>query len=165
MPSIERVEELFNNLEVYYLSNGEKNIYFGIVGDFKDGNSEFASTDQEIINKGMEMVQKLNDKYGKGEEIFYYLHRKRTYCKTQDRWMGWERKRGGALVEFNQLLLGEENTSFSIIHGNISSIQGKIKYVITLDADTKLPIDGGAKKLIGTIAHPLNKAVLNEEKK
>lgn len=161
LPSIERVEDLFNNLEVYYLSNREENIYFGIIGDFKDGNSESTPTDQQIVNKAIEMAQKLNNKYGRGEEIFYYFHRKRTYSETQSRWMGWERKRG-ALVELNQLLSGEKNTSFSTIHGNISNIQGKIKYIITLDADTKLPIDG-AKKLIGTIAHPLNKAVLNQD--
>ncbi len=33
----------------------------------------------------------------------------------------------------------------------------RIKYVITLDADTRLPF-GVAKRLIGTLAHPLNRA-------
>lgn len=61
----------------------------------------------------------------------------------------------------NKLLLGDRETTFNVISGDISNI--KIKYVITLDADTKLPIDG-AKRLIGTISHPLNVAVLNEEK-
>ncbi len=74
--------------------------------------------------------------------------------------MGWERKRG-ALVEFNNLLLGDNNTTFNVISGDISNI--KIKYVITLDADTKLPIDG-AKRLIGTISHPLNVAIVDKEK-
>ena len=161
-PNVERVEELFNSLEVYYLSNREDNVYFGIVGDFKDEDSEVTKFDEEIIHKGIEITQRLNEKYGNGEEIFYYFHRRRTYSKTQDRWMGWERKRG-ALVEFNELLLGKEGTSFSTISGDISKLQGKIKYVITLDADTILPIDG-AKKLIGTIAHPLNKAILDEDK-
>src|SRR5207247_2295859 len=36
------------------------------------------------------------------------------------------------------------------------------KFVITLDADTELPIDG-AKRLIGTLAHPLNRPVLDEQ--
>lgn len=162
LPSVDRVEELFKNLEVYYLSNREENIYFGIVGDFKDGDSEVIESDEEILNKGIEMAQKLNDKYGKGKEIFYYLHRKRIHSKTQDKWMGWERKRG-ALVELNEILLGGKNTSFNTISGDITKIQGKISYVLTLDADTKLPIDG-AKKLIGTIAHPLNRAVVDEER-
>ncbi len=40
----------------------------------------------------------------------------------------------------------------------------KIKYVITLDADTQLPL-GSAWKLIGTMAHPLNRAWYDERKK
>ena len=94
LPNVERVEELFNSLEVYYLSNREDNVYFGIVGDFKDEDSEVTKFDEEIVHKGIEITQRLNEKYGNGEEIFYYFHRRRTYSKTQDRWMGWERKRG-----------------------------------------------------------------------
>ena len=154
-----RVEELMKNLEVYYLSNKDENIYFGIVGDFKDGNEKSTKEDKKIIAKGLECVEKLNDKYG--ENRFYYFHRKRSFSKTQNKYMGWERKRG-ALVEFNALLLGEE-TSFNIISGDISNLQEKVKYIITLDADTILPRDEG-KRLIGTITHPLNSAVVNSEK-
>ncbi len=77
--------------------------------------------------------------------------------------MGWERKRG-ALVEFNDLLLGGESTSFNTVCPDIYNLQGKIKYIITLDSDTKLPIDQGGKKLIGTIAHPLNRANIDKER-
>ncbi len=37
------------------------------------------------------------------------------------------------------------------------SVLPNIKYVITLDADTILP-EGGARRLVGTLAHPLNRA-------
>lgn len=162
LPSEDRVVELIKSLEVYYLSNREDNIYFGIVGDFKDGDQKITEDDEKIINKGLEMMRELNEKYSPEEDIFYFFHRKRVYSKTQEKWMGWERKRG-ALVEFNNLMLGEENTSFNVISGDISKLQGKIKYIITLDADTKLPIDG-ARKLIGAISHPLNRPIIDEEK-
>ncbi|HCS73311.1 MAG TPA: glycosyl transferase [Clostridiales bacterium] len=74
--------------------------------------------------------------------------------------MGWERKRG-ALTEFNALLAGNQNTSYSTQAGDLS-VLGEIKYVITLDADTQLPRDN-AKRLIGAMAHPLNIPVLNQE--
>ena len=32
-----------------------------------------------------------------------------------------------------------------------------VRYVITLDSDTDLPLDAG-RKLVGTLAHPLNRA-------
>jgi len=49
---------------------------------------------------------------------------------------GWERKRG-ALLEFNEVLLGSRTTSYSIMSHDVSQLP-KIKYVITLDADTIL---------------------------
>ena len=162
LPSEDRVEELVRNLEVYYLSNRLENIFFGIVGDFKDSDNKIALDDEKIIDKGLKVIKDLNDKYALEEDIFYFFHRERVYSETQDRWMGWERKRG-ALVELNNLLLGDEDTSFNVISGDITKLQEKIKYIITLDADTQLPIEG-AKKLIGTISHPLNKAIIDKDK-
>jgi len=159
----DRMDELVNNIEVYYLSNRSKNIYFAIVGDFKDSDEMELPEDDKIVNKGKKLINYLNRKYATDEDIFFYFHRQRVYSKSQNSWIGWERKRG-ALVELNRLLLGHDNTSFKVICGDISKIIGKIKYVITLDADTKLPIDA-AKRLIGAISHPLNKAVVDEEKK
>ena len=157
-----QLESLMEDLEVHYLSNREKNIYFAILGDFKDGDEKEKAEDENILHKGLELIRKLNEKYSIDEDIFYYLHRERIFSKTQNRWMGWERKRG-ALVELNSLLLGEVDTSFKVISGDISKLKGKIKYIITIDADTKLPIDS-AKKLIGAISHPLNQAKVDEEK-
>lgn len=162
IPDEYRLEELVNNLETFYLSNRLSNLYFAILGDFKDDDSKMAIEDEKIIHKGLEAIKRLNEKYAYKEDIFYFLHRERVYSETQDKWIGWERKRG-ALVEFNNLLLGDKDTSFNTISGDISKLQGKIKYVITLDSDTILPIDG-ARKLIGTISHPLNKGFVDKEK-
>jgi len=73
--------------------------------------------------------------------------------------MGWERKRG-KLVEFNRLLGGEE-TAYTEQIGDKNGLQG-IRYAITLDADTLLPRDG-ARRLIATLAHPLNQAEFDPE--
>jgi len=159
---IDRIVQLAKSLEVCYLSNRQKNVYFALLGDFKDTDEKESHEDESIIEKGIEIFSQLNNKYAKDGDIFFYFHRERVFSKTQGRWMGWERKRG-ALVELNRLLLGENNTTFKAIYGDVSKIKGKIKYVITLDADTKLPIDG-AKKLIGAISHPINRAVVDEAK-
>lgn len=156
----ERVEELVKNLEVHYLSNREENIFFALLGDFKDADKENLDEDREIIATGLKLIDELNRKYSKETDIFYFFQRKRVYSKTQDMWMGWEKKRG-SLLEFNDLLLGDKDTNFNICSSDISKL--KIKYVLTLDGDTKLPIDV-AKRLIGTISHPLNAAVENKEK-
>src|SRR5688500_19886326 len=74
--------------------------------------------------------------------------------------MGWERKRG-KLEEFNRLVRGATDTSFSTRIGPAYAL-AVIKYVITLDSDTQLPRDT-ARKLIGIISHPLNRPVVDPE--
>ena len=156
-----RAEELLRQLEVYFLANREKNLYFALVGDFKDAPSQTQEKDEGIVSAVLNGVEELNGKYSAdGHDIFFYVHRKRSYSKSQDRWMGWERKRG-AVLEFNRLLRGETDTGFNVISGDVSQLSD-IRYVITLDADSNLPM-GTAKRLIGTMAHPLNKACVDEE--
>jgi cyclic beta-1,2-glucan synthetase len=95
-------------------------------------------------------------------QLFYLLHRKRLWNQSEGRWMGWERKRG-KLHELNQLLRGGKNLSFSTITGNSEKSAGLqcVHFVITLDADTILP-RGAARRLAGTLAHPLNHARFND---
>ena len=68
--------------------------------------------------------------------------------------MGWERKRG-KIEEFNRLLRGATDTSFTVQVGELDVLPA-VRYCITLDSDTRLPRDA-AKELVGIIAHPLNR--------
>ena len=68
--------------------------------------------------------------------------------------MGWERKRG-KLHELNQLLRGSTKTTFLPVGGRPPEPLPGVRYVITLDADMRLP-RGAAYRLVGTMAHPLN---------
>lgn len=162
LPDENRAKELIDNLEVYYLGNKEKNLYFSLAGDYKDASNKEVSGDKKIIDTALNRIRELNEKYSAdGEDIFYFFHRHRQFNERQNKWMGWERKRG-ALLEFNEVLLGSKATSYSIVSKDIAKLP-KVKYVITLDADTILPL-GTAKRLIGTMAHPLNRPVVDETK-
>lgn len=164
LPDEKRVKELISNLERHYLSNKENNLYFALAGDFKDSPDEKSDLDQKIVDAGLTGIRKLNNKYKRdnGVDIFYYFHRHRKFNSIEKKWMGWERKRG-ALVELNNLLTESCDTSYSIMSCSHDSIP-KVNYVLTLDADTIMPI-GSAKKLVGIMAHPLNKPVVDEKKK
>ena len=72
--------------------------------------------------------------------------------------MGWERKRG-KIEEFNRLLRGATDTSFTVCVGDLT-VLSEVKYCITLDSDTRLP-RGVARELIGVIMHPLNRPVVD----
>lgn len=157
-----RVVELLENMENHYISNSEKNLYFALIGAFKDHDGPSAFNDNAIIQKALDGIKKLNSKYSKGkEELFYFYHRERKFNERDNNWTGWERKRG-ALIEFNDMLLGNKHTSFSF-YSNKKDIVKNIKYIITLDADTILPM-GMAKKMIATMSHPLNTPVVDKEK-
>lgn len=155
------VEELLERLEVYSLANQDENLFFALLSDFSDAPTEELAEDSEIIGLARDLIKKLNQKYEKTkEEKFYLFHRRRQWNEREQKWMGSERKRG-KLEEFNRLLRGDENTSFTDIRANKKFLR-QIKYVITLDSDTQLPRDA-ARKLIGIAAHPLNRPHFDEK--
>jgi len=158
-----KVKELIHDLEIHYLANAQKNLYFALLGDFKDSDDKEEEGDKAVVESALLAIESLNEKYCiSGKKIFFFLNRYRQYNEKENKWIGWERKRG-KLMEFNEFLRGNEKTSYNIISSNAYELR-KVKYVITLDADTKLPRDS-AKKLIGAMAHPLNNAVINYSKK
>ena len=155
------VAELLRRLEVHHLANQDTQVHFAILGDFRDASEETLPEDNKVLLSARKVLEDLNNKYPcKEGSTFYLLVRKRQWNPQEGVWMGWERKRG-KLTEFNALLLGKQNTSYTDVLGD-PSIFSKIRYVITLDSDTDLPRDA-AKRLIGTMAHPLNIPVLNAD--
>ena len=158
----ENVKDLFEKIETYYLANKNTNLYFALLGEFQDADREFTQNDNPIIKSALNETKLLNKKYSNKEDIFFYFQRKRQFNDRQKKWICWERKRG-SLTELGNLLSGNRETSHIVISSDISNIKSKIRYVITLDEDTQLTMDS-ARKLIGTISHPLNQAIFNPEK-
>lgn len=154
----EKVKEMVNRLEVYYLANKSDNLYFALLGDVTSSKNEIEDFDEEIINTGIDEVEKLNMKYGINSHKFYFLYRNRKWNNKESCYMGWERKRG-LLNEFNDFLI-TCNNSFRV---NTIKKVPNIKYVITLDADTKLVLNTGLE-LIGAMAHILNIPQIDENK-
>ncbi|NLM38085.1 MAG: glycosyl transferase family 36, partial [Firmicutes bacterium] len=161
--SMEDVESLLRKLEVYHLANTDPHIYFALLTDFVDAAEKERPEDAPLLEAALKGIADLNQRYPhpKGGQYFHLLHRERRYNPQEGVWMGWERKRG-KLTEFNALLAGEENTSFTTITGD-REFYKQIRYVITLDTDTLLPREA-ARRLIGTLAHPLNAPVVDKEK-
>lgn len=159
--SSEKVKDLINKLEVFYNANKSENIYFTLLADTSSSNIKDENFDEEIVKTGYEEIEKLNKKYPNGEfGKFQFIYRYRTWCDSEGCYLGWERKRG-LINQFNEYLLGNIKNPFKA-----NSMEGKeipkIKYIITLDADTNLVLNSGLE-LIGAMAHILNKPELNEK--
>nr|WP_249198915.1 hypothetical protein [Gluconobacter kondonii] len=95
-----------------------------------------------------------------GMNRFLLLHRRRKWSEGEGKWIGWERKRG-KLHELNRLLRGARDTSFMPLPGQ--RIPEGVRYVVTLDSDTRLPYEV-VRRLVGKLAHPLNRASFDPER-
>ena len=142
-------------LEVYYLANPNGAVCFAMLSDCVDADSETLSTDAALLDCARSEIAQLNMRHTiAGGRRFYVFHRRRLWNEGEGKWMGWERKRG-KLAEFNRLLRGATDTSFLPQEFGEPALPMGVRYVITLDADTKLPIDT-VSQLVGIACHPLN---------
>ena len=155
-----QVRRLVEDLEVRFLANHDPNLHFALLTDLPDSPVP-AHEDDPLVSVCADLISDLNEKYSdKQSSSFLMLHRHRVYNPREQVWMGWERKRG-KLMDLSKLLFSEYD-SFPFKAGDVSKLS-KVRYVITLDADTELP-RGTAHKLVGTLAHPLNQAIIDPEK-
>ena len=186
----QKVQDLMRKLEVFYIENKSENLYFALLGDCSESSKKEEDFDSEVIEEGIKQCELLNKKYKKQDTpIFHFLYRERTWNPQEEKYLGWERKRG-LLNQFNEYMLGN---TLNVFRANTmelafsdtskkqdfsekqkcpkkqssqkykSSKPENIKYVITLDADTDL-ILGSAFELVGVMAHILNKPIIDKEK-
>ena len=173
------IPEQLEKLEVHYLSNADGEVYYALLTDFPDSSVEIMPEDEKKLNLAIQLTAELNQRHGpiraegpvpvggmvpaEGLPRFYLFHRKRLWNPLEGKWMGWERKRG-KLHEFNKLLRRAQDTTFLRPESLPLVVPSGVRYVITLDADTKLP-PGVVNHLVGILAHPLNRARLDPVRK
>ncbi len=153
-----QIAEQIDRLEVHYLANPAGDLRFALLSDWTDAPQETMPGDDELLAATIEGIARLNQRNGAapdGGERFLLFHRRRGWNESERKWIGWERKRG-KLHELNRLLRGATDTSFVPTGGRAPLAASGVRYVITLDADTRLP-RGSAARLVGTLAHPLNR--------
>ena len=152
------IEEQLERLEVHYLANPAGHLYFALLTDWPDASRERMPGDESLVATLADGIDRLNTRYEgspDGKDRFLLLHRRRLWNEQEGKWIGWERKRG-KLHELNRLLRGAVDTSFISVRGRAPAVPEDVRYVITLDADTRLP-KGAAYRLVGAMAHPLNR--------
>jgi len=152
-------ESLLHDLEVRFLANRDPHLHFALLSDFPDGSAATEPGDEALMHAVQRLVEELQERHG--DDRFFLLHRERRWNPKEQKWMGWERKRG-KLAELNRLLRGATDTSFTIRIGRLPILRS-VKYVITLDSDTRLPMEAG-RRLVGALSHPLNRPRFDAEK-
>ncbi len=164
LSSTSGLAEQIHQLEIHYLANQDGDLRFGLLSDWIDAATETLPTDQELLAAAADGIANLNKRHGPandGGNRFFVFHRKRIWNESEQKWMGWERKRG-KLHELNLLLRGSADTTFIPVGGHPIEPIPDVRYVITLDTDTRLP-RGTAARLAGAMAHPLNRPRFSRE--
>jgi cyclic beta-1,2-glucan synthetase len=154
------IAELAERLEIHYLSSPEGDLHFALLSDWTDADAEILEGDARLLACARDNIEALNKRYAPapGGPRFLLMHRRRVWSESERRWIGWERKRG-KLHELNRLLRGATDTTFL----GARAPPANIKYVLTLDSDTRLPRDA-VRRLIGKMAHPLNRPRFDHER-
>jgi hypothetical protein len=156
-----QVRKLVNDLEVRFLANCDPHLHYALLTDLADSISKPREKDAHpLVDLAVRLIGELNAKYqSPSNGVFLLLHRHRIYNMRQGVWMGWERKRG-KLLDVNKLLMHEFD-AFPIKAGPIEALD-HVRYILTLDSDTQV-LRGAAARLVGAIAHPLNRAVIDSK--
>lgn len=156
LANVQDLMQQIEQLEVHHLSSVGGAVHYALLSDGPDATEPTTPLDQGLISTARAAIATLNATYpSEGGDRFMLLHRARHWNSSEGVWMGWERKRG-KLIELNRLLRGAADTSF--LPGSVVPLG--VKFVVTLDADTRILRDT-VRRLIGKMAHPLNRAVLD----
>ena len=156
------VRSELDRLEIRQLANPDPNLQFALLSDFGDAPQAHMPEDAEYFELAVRGIAELNRRHGQNR--FFLFHRQRYWSESEQRWIGWERKRG-KLEQLNRFLMGESSPELEgfLCAGEREAL-GNIRFVITLDADTQL-LRETARRLVETIAHPLNQPRLSADGK
>ena len=140
-------------LEIRYLANKEDNLLFSLFTDYTDSASLAREDDGRLLESAVARLAELNLRHP--GERFFLFHRERTWSESEQKFIGWERKRG-KLEELNGLIDGTraEGAQRLVYLGDPNRL-ADVRFIITLDSDTQLP-HGTARRMVETLAHPLN---------
>ncbi len=153
------IDRLIEGLEIRYLANKDRNVYFALLTDFPDADRETLPDDQALVAHLQQSIEALNKKYAADRPLIFFLfHRPRLWNPQEGVWMGYERKRG-KLTEFNRVLRDGRLERFSTVVC-APALLPTFKYVVTLDTDTRLPRNA-VQRMAGAMAHPLNRPVID----
>ena len=162
LTSVAGAQALSRQLLQHHTANREVHAQFALLTDWADADTAERPDDTLLLDAARQAVGALNAQHpiADGEPPrFLLLHRDRQWSETEQRHIGWERKRG-KLEQLVQALSDPAHHPFYDL-GPLSQLAPGTRYIVTLDADTDLP-PGQLRALVGVAAHPLNQPRLDD---
>ncbi len=95
LTSAAEVKSLLQQLELHFLRNQDPHLYFALLTDLPDTPQPRTSGEHPLVEQAESGIRALNEKYHRETSgPFYLFHRDPKWNPREERWMGWERKRG-----------------------------------------------------------------------
>lgn len=159
-----KLEPFLKRLERNFRITNDSNVMMVVLADFPDARSKLPTLSEEYaLKKLVEHVRMLDDKYAReNEHNFLCLYRDRRFSIEDNEWRGYERKRG-KIHSLAAFILQKESELIGADGRSGDSLR-KAKYMLCVDEDTLLT-SHAVQMLIGTLEHPLNRALLRADKK
>ena len=153
------VAALLHRLRLHHLANPEPQAQFALLADWPDADTAQRPQDAPLLAEALVQLAALNALHPRpGAPRFILLLRPRLFSPSEQRWIGWERKRG-KLAQLVHALATGDSSAFADL-GAASQLVAGTPYIVTLDADTQLP-PGRLRELVAVAAHPHNQPVVD----
>ena len=147
----EHVKTLIDDLEVRFFANRDVRLHFALLSDFPDSPERTAPGDDELLATA------------RRDRAPQCQPRRRPLLPVPS---GAPLERGREMLDglgtearkaprVQPAAAGAADTSFVVQVGDLSVLPS-VRYVITLDSDTQLPLEAG-RAMVGTLSHPLNR--------
>ena len=152
---VDAIEEQIERLEIYHLASPEGDLHFALLSDWTDSASETRRGDEALVDAAVEASR---------ASIGATVQRRaaRAFCCCIAGASGTKAKGGGSAGSASAAsctnsidCCAARPTPLRRVGAGRPSRPADIRYVVTLDADTRLPRDT-VRRLIGKMAHPLN---------
>ncbi|TVQ24488.1 MAG: glycosyl transferase [Spirochaetaceae bacterium] len=154
------IDAQVSSIEIRFLANPDENLLYSLFTDYTDCDTQHRSDDDPLLQRAIAGLAGLNERYG--NDRFLLLHRQRVWSESERAFIGWERKRG-KLEELNRLIDGTRpHDAGKLVYLGDPERLRAVRFIITLDSDTQLP-SGTARRMVETLAHPLNRPRLDDE--
>jgi cyclic beta-1,2-glucan synthetase len=147
----QQVQELCGRLRDLDATLRDPDVSIAVLTDFADAPTPMADPAQlELLDTLLRAIDALNAETRSGR--FVLLHRDPSFCATEQRWIGRERKRGKLEDLMTYVVTGESR--FSRSAGPLRHLR-RAQYLLVLDEHTRVTA-GAVQALVGTASHPVN---------
>ena len=161
LTSEDGVSTLVDHLEVIAIANRDPRIHFAILSDFADADTEHVAGEERLLEVARAGIERSQCAPRRHQRPAFRVPASLAVVESARAGVDGMGAQARQARGVQPPAARRDRHQLHDPRGSDDALYG-IRYVITLDSDTQLPRDT-AKKMIGIIAHPLNRPVVDPQ--